>query len=184
MCRLFAVLPLVALAGCGYGFNPDRSTAPGKRSVEPLLQPKAAQKRSDGTPDQEAIQTALDFLKAKTKEGFDALKADSQPSGVKRLADDMGGAMKGFDLGVAPTEFKAVWDRHRKAWKTLQAVVGRLPDAYEETEFVDALTGLFKGDPTRGRSLGGDVVTAVKEITKTHAELYTSAEGYGLEVEK
>ena len=63
-------------------------------------------------------------------------------------------------------------------------MVGRLPDAYEDTEFTDALTGLFKSDPNRGKSLGGDMVDAVKAITKSHDELYRSAEGYGLEVDR
>ena len=188
MYRLLVVLPLATAlalpAGCGYGFNPGRSTPPAQRAVEPLLPSKGAQKRADGTPDQEAIQAALDLLKAKSKAVYDTLKADAQPSAIRQLAGDLVVAMKGHDLGVAPAEFKAVWERHRKAWSGLQAAVARQADAYEGTDFTDALTGLFKDDPNRGKSLGGDMVEAVKAVTKSHAELYTSAEGYGLDVEK
>lgn len=184
MRRLIVVLPLLTAVGCGYGFNPGRATPPGKRAVEPLLQSPAAQTKSDGTPEQAAIQAALDLLKAKYKDGFEGLKADAQPSAVKQLAGDVSAAMRGHDLGVAPGEFKTVWERHRKAWKALHTAVGRLPDAYDGTEFTDALTGLFKNDPNRGKSLGGDMVDAVRAVAKSHDDLYASAEDYGLEVEK
>ena len=185
MCRLLAALPLVVLAGCGYGFDPGRAApAPGQRNVDPLLAHKATKKKGDGSPEQEAVVAALEAVKGKSKELFDGLKADAQPSAVRRLAADLAAVMKGLDLGAAPSEFKAVWNRHRKAWLGLQAAVARLPDAYEDTEFTDALTGLFKSDPSRGKSLGGDMVEAVRAVTKSHAELYTAAEAVGLEIEK
>ena len=184
MRRLLVVLPLVAAVGCGYGFNPGRSTAPGKRPVEPLLQSKGAQKKADAGPAQEAMLAALDALKATSKQQFDLLKADAQPSGVRQLAADMVAALKAHDLGAAPEDFKLAWGRHRKAWQALQSAVGHLPDAYEGIDFTDALLGLFKDDPNRGKSLGGDVVEAVKAVTKSHADLYAAAEAHGLEVEK
>jgi hypothetical protein len=182
--RLLVVVPLLTAVGCGYGFNPTKPAAATDRPVEAPLPSRAAQKRADGTPDQEAIQAALDLLKTKNAELFGRLKADAQPSAYKALAAEMGAAVKGHDLGVAPAEFKAVWERHRKAWKQLHGILAKLPDAYEDTEFSDAIGGLFKGDPTRGRSLGGDMVDAVKAVTKSHDDLYRSAENYGLEVER
>jgi hypothetical protein len=185
MCRLLVILPVAAAVGCGYGFNPGRgATPPGKRPVEPLLAAPAAQAKADGTAEQAAILAALELLKAKSKDGYDGLKADAQPSTVKQIAGDVAAAMKGHDLGVAPGEFKTVWERHRKAWKALHTAVSRLPDAYEGTEFTDALTGLFKNDPTRGRSLGGDMVDAVRAVAKSHEDLYASAENYGLQIER
>ncbi len=184
MCRLLPLLPLLAAVGCGYGFNPTRSGPPPKRTLESLLPNKAAQKRADGTPEQEAVHAALDVHKAKAKELNDALKAEAQPSDIKRLCGDLATTMKGHDLGPAPVEFKTAWKKHWRSWQSLQAAVARLPDAYTDTEFTDALAGLFKSDPNRGRSLGGDVVEAVAVVIKSHGDLYAAAEAAGLEVEK
>lgn len=182
MNRMLVLLPVVAVVGCGYGFNPGRSASAASRSIEPLLSAPAIVMKPDARPDQQAIGAALDALQSRSRELYGPLKADAQPSAFRQLAGDMAKFLKDHDLGAAPSEFKSAWNRHQKGWKTLQAATARLPDAYEQSDFTDALQGLFKEDPNRGKSLGGDMVDAVKAITKSHTEMFNLAETSGLEI--
>ena len=74
----------------------------------------------------------------------------------------------------------AAHQRHAKAWRTLQAAINRLPDAYQGDEFMNSLYSLFHDDGKNGRTLGGDVIKTVQRVNESYAEVYTSAESYGI----
>ena len=162
-------------------------SGPPNPQAEPLLTPKNVQARGDGptTPDQDAVLRVLEELKTATKTGFDGLKLDAQPSTVTKMAQTVTAAMDKVSMTGCPNEFQTAFQKHIRAWKGFATAAGRLPDgAYPDVEFMDSLYGLFKNDPTRGKVLGGDVVSAVKKVNTTYNELYAVATGYGIVIEE
>lgn len=168
---------LIPVAGCDFVGGSEEKTPP-------LLKEKSVSKKGSGpsTTEQDAILRVLDSNKEQFKGGFNEMRAQSQPSAVKKMMAPYLKHMAEVDLNGCPDEFKSAHTRHAKAWYQLDAALGRLPDAYNGTEFMDSLYALFAGNKTRGRSLGGDVIAAVERVTTTEAELFTSATNYGLEV--
>jgi hypothetical protein len=177
----FGVLVVAALliptTGCNFGGE-------GEEKAPPLLKEKSVtRKGSDpATTEQEAILRVLDADKEQFRGGFDGLKPNAQPSAVKKMLAPYLKHMAEVDLTGCPDEFKSAHIRHAKAWYQLDAALGRLPDAYKQSEFMESLYALFAGNKTRGRSLGGDIIAAVERVLVTEGEVYSAASNYGLEV--
>lgn len=182
MRRLKLLLPAVALlvpaAGCF-------KKAEASRAVAPFLPTKTVKPKGTGpsTPEQDALIRVLDADKAAIKAGFDTLAVDSQPSAFVKMMDGFDGHFDKTDTAGCPTEFKAARTRYAKGWGRLRAVLEKFPDAYEDVEFMDAMGALFRNDRAKGRKLGGEVMDAVQALNGAYAEVYTSAEGYGIEVD-
>lgn len=122
----------------------------------------------------------LDADQNQFKGGFDAMKPNSQPSAVKAMVAAYAEQLEKVDLNGCPGEFAAAHQRHAKAWRMLQAAINRLPDAYQGDEFMNSLYSLFHDDGKNGRTLGGDVIKTVQRVNESYAEVYTSAESYGI----
>ena len=177
----FGVLVVLALlipvAGCDFGGDSEEKTPP-------LLKEKTVGKKGTGpsTTEQDAILRVLEANKEQFKGGFDGMRAQAQPTAVKKMLAPYLTHLAQVDMSGCPDEFKSAHTRHAKAWHQFDIALGRLPDAYTGTEFMDSLYALFAGNKTRGRALGGDVIAAVERVTTTDAEVYTAAANYGLEV--
>jgi len=175
---LAAFLPAV---GCSRG----GATSPSERKASPWLSEKTAKAKGNGptTPEQDAILRVFDADQNEFKGGFDSMKANSQPSAVRAMVGKYADHLDKVDVVGCPAEFAAAHARHAKAWHQLQSSILRLPDAYEGDEFMNSLYSLFHNDGSNGRSLGGDVIQAVKKVNATYAEIYASGENYGLSFE-
>jgi hypothetical protein len=179
----FGVLVVVALllpaAGCDFGKESEETTPP-------LLKAKTVSKKGGepAAPEQDAILRVLDADKEQFKSGFTGLKPNAQPSAVKKMLAPYLTHLAQVDLTGCPTEFKIAHVRYAKAWHQFDDALGRLPDAYARTEFLDSLYALFASNKTRGRALGGDIIAAVERVTATDAELHAAAANSGLDVKE
>lgn len=167
------------IAGC-FSASPQAGPTPG--SVEPFLVDGVAKKK-DGIhgPEAEAMLTLLNENRTQFRARFETLKADSQPSEVVKAFQGYVVDLEKLPTKDCPVEFRASWLRYLKAWKELNTTLGRLPNAYEDVEFLDALQYLFRGNTEKGKKLGGDVMAAVKSVNKTHQQIYAAANNYGIE---
>jgi len=187
MRRLKYLLPalglalLVPLTGCLKG----KAQASTTRSVTAPLASKSAKAKGNApvTPEQEAVLRVLAWDKEAIKSGFDSLEVDTQPSAFVKMLLAMEVRFNKADLSLCPTEFKAARGRYIRSWVQLRQALSKFPDAYEDVEFMDAIGGLFRGDRAKGRKLGGEAIDAVEALNGAYAEVYTSAEGYGIEVD-
>ncbi len=174
---LVALAFVVPVAGCDFG-------AGGEEKAPPLLKEKTVNKKEGGesTTEQEAILRVLSANKEQFRGGFEGMKPQAQPSAVRKMLAPYLTHLASADLSGCPDEFKSAHTRHAKAWHQFDAALGRLPDAYTGSEFMESLYALFASNKTKGRALGGDVIAAVERVTSTDAEVYTAAANYGLEV--
>lgn len=172
---LVVVAALLPVAGCDFGGDSEEKTPP-------LLKEKTVSKKGNGptTSEQDAIMRVLDANKEQFKGGFTGMRAQSQPSAVKKMLAPYLMHLAQADMNGCPDEFKSAHTRHAKAWHQFDIALGRLPDAYNNTEFMDSLYALFAGNKTKGRALGGDIIAAVDRVMTTEAEVYTAATNYGL----
>jgi hypothetical protein len=172
------VAALVPLAGCLKG-------KPASKSVAPFLPTKTAKPKAGtpSTPEQDAIVRVLEADKAAIKSGFDKLEVDSQPSAFVTMTAGFEDHFEKTDTAGLPAEFKAARSRYWKAWGRLHESLMKFPDSYEDVEFMDAIGALFRSERAKGRKLGGQVMDAVELLNQTYVEMYTSAEGYGVEVD-
>ena len=173
--------PVVTAVGC----DRFQASAGGQTGPSALLPDKTAKRKSDGssTPGQEAIVRVLETDKEQFTAGYNTLQTSSQPSEVGKFIGSYVAHLEQSDAGGCPFEFREARKRHAQAWALLKTVIERHPDAYDDVEFMDSLGHLFRGEKTRGRKLGGDVIDAVARVIETHGELYKLAEGYGVEIE-
>lgn len=169
---------LVPLAGC------MKSKAASK-TVTPFLPTKTAKPKGNGpsTPEQDAIIRVLEADKAAVKSGFEKLEVDSQPSAFVKMATGFEEHFDKTDSAGLPAEFRAARSRYWRAWGRLHEALTKFPDSYEDVEFMDAIGALFRNERAKGRKLGGQVMDAVDLLNQTYLEMYTSAEGYGVEVD-
>ena len=169
------------IAGC---FSPPPSgLAPG--SIEPFLNDGVAQKK-DGIhgPEAEGMLTLLSENRTAFRARFESFTADSQPAEVVKAFQGYVAELEKLDVKPCPIEFRAAWNRYLKSWKELNGMLGRLPNAYEDVEFLDALQYLFRGNAEKGKKLGGDVMMAVKNVNRAHQQIYAAAQNYGIEIER
>lgn len=181
MTRFFAwpaVVCCFLIAGC----NPSPTVGPPPGSIEPFLITGAVKKK-DGIhgPEAEGMLTILTENRTLFRSRFETLKADSQPTEVVKAFQVYVTELEKLDAKPCPVEFRGTWLRYLKAWRELNSALGRLPSAYEDVEFLDALQHLFRGNTEKGRKLGGDVMAAVKTVNKTHQQVYAAAQNYGIE---
>jgi hypothetical protein len=169
---------LVPLAGCA-------KSKGASKSVAPFLPAKTVKPKGTGptTPEQDALIRVLEADKAAIKAGFDKLEVDSQPSAFVRMMAGFDDHFDKTDTAGLPAEFKAARSRYWKAWGRLQEVLVKFPDSYDDVEFMDAIGALFHHERAKGRKLGGEVMDAVEYLNRAYVEMYTSAEGYGVEVD-
>ncbi len=179
---LLALAALAPAVGCNFHFG---RAAAGGQAAPPLLTEKTVHAKGNGpsTPEQDAILNVLQADRDQFKAGYDALRADSQPSALCKMIAKYQEHLEKTEAAGCPSQFRSARDRHAAAWQQLHDALSRLPDAYEGGEFMDALQALFHNSPVRGRSLGGDVIAAVEQVNGTYDEVYASAAGYGLAVE-
>jgi hypothetical protein len=172
---LFAAL--VPLAGC-------MKSKAASRSVQPFLPAKTAKAKegSPSTPEQDAIIRVLEADRAVVKGGFDKLEVDSQPSAFVKMMAGFDEHYEKTDTAGLPAEFKAARSRYWKAWGRLQETLTKFPDSFDDVEFMDAMGSLFRNERAKGRKLGGEVMDVVDLLNQVYVEMYTSAEGYGVEV--
>lgn len=185
-CHLSLTVAILGLSLSVVGCSKPAPPPANPKAAKPWFDEKKHHRKGEGpsTPQQDAILKVLDEDRQHFKTGFETLQADSQPSNVSKMIADYLSHRDQADLAPCPSEFVAAHQRHTKAWRQLQTALARLPDAYEGLEFMDALFGLFHGDSTKGRPLGGDVIQAVKKINQAFAEEYTAAEVYGIETDR
>lgn len=185
MRRLKFLLPALAVAALAPLTGCLKGKAQGPRTVGTLLPSKTAKAKGNGpvTPEQDAVLRVLEWDKEAFKAGFDSLQVDSQPSAFVKMMAEFDDRFHKADLACCPAEFRAARSRYIKSWEKLRAVLGKFPDAYEDVEFMDAIGALFRHDRAKGRKLGGEVMDAVEQLHAAYAEMYTSAEGYGIDVD-
>jgi len=179
----FTVLPVVLcsflVAGCFSSVVPAGSTSVG---VEPFLNDGVVKKKEGiHGPEAEGMLNILTENRTLFRARFETLTADSQPAEVVKAFRGYVAELEKLDAKPCPVEFRATWTRYLKAWRELNNTLGRLPNAYEDVEFLDALQYLFRGNTDKGRKLGGDVMAAVKQVNKSHQQVYAAADNYGIE---
>ena len=173
---------LGALAGCS-GSGDDK---PSVSVVKPFVTEKLVRPKADATPtvEQAAIQALMEANRTEFNSRFEPLTAESSPADVKKAFAGYAEAMAKQDVAGCPLQFRAAFTQHLKDWKALTAALSRLPNAYEGVEFMDMLQSLFQSGSDRGKPLGADVVTGVKVVTKSLADLHSAAERAGMELIK
>lgn len=187
MCRhknliiiLMAVALLVPTIGCSVNeLEPVKAVG-----IQPFLKDRNVKKKVDSTvtAEQDAILRVLDENKTHFKSGFEFITTESQPTAVTKMFGTYLDKIDKIDLKNCPLEFRGAWSRYVKAWKALHTKIGRLPDAYEDVTFMDALQSTFRNETEKGKVLGGDVMQAVKQVVTTYAELFSALSVYQIDV--
>ncbi len=178
----FAASALALGGGCGYS-GEDKTTV---AALAPFVVERSVRPKGDATPtaEQAAIQSLLASNRSEFNARFETLTAEATPSAVTKVLTGYVEAVDRLDLAGCPLGVRSAFKRQVKDWKALAAALGRLPNAYDDVEFMDMLQSLFQNASDRGKPLGADVGNAVKAINKSLGELHAAAEKAGMEFVK
>ncbi|MGL6075910.1 MAG: hypothetical protein ACRC8S_17270 [Fimbriiglobus sp.] len=185
--RTWKWLPILALGWVvGCGSSTPEVVEDDTAKVKPYFRVRTISAAEGTEPN--AAQAALLAAVEKQQKGWqDQLATLTTESKPKEFCK----AMKGYcdlldqiDISAAPSAFRIAWGKYVKAVKAVHASVVPVPDTFEEGDFMTQIEAAFKGNGEKAKGLGGDVVQATRNMSKTDGELYTAAEKCGLAVSK
>ena len=179
----FVVLIALPLVGCASAEPPP----PIQAKVTVNLRPEGVFRKKGvadipGPPEQEAILAVLVAETAGLEAAAASLTETAQPTAVAKALDQYTQSLDKIDVKECPPNFSKAFVAYRKACRKLHDAIKPLPDQYTGTEFLDSLGAAMKGQTTKAQPLGGDVMTAARNLNQTFEEVCNQNRINGVEV--